>query len=609
MKRKRTTQSLEESLLTAKDSVKKTPSARKKTGRGSTALKEDTPTVRKRTARSSTTTKIPLKKSIIPKIRAEESVRPTIKTKVLEGQQTSGAILTVPKPIKNYQDLLLNQKLKNFRNYLQQGYKLTFYSPDPDTENFLLSIHPDLNTDTFLKVLFILEKQYRDYMHKCRSLKIKVDSLREENQRLERLDQSVRKGNIREALRKMKRLHFSIENLKRKYNQKRQTANQVDVVGKFLGEGGSARIFRGKEQDQALKISKDFFSSYIEELPEEMKSLYYQTGILPDEVVQDLYKGQQKINPNLEMAHEYLVYSHAKKAQVLTNSFLPLKHLSKEGNVIVMELLKKPDWMTLRNYLDDHMNDIEENVLRGITTMLCNLVYTVLKLHDTGIVHLDLKPDNIFVNPSTGGVLVFDFGVSAVFCKKKGKWKKCLMPPADFMGSPAYLPEGKRVPDDMNNLNDEGLFKWLKKRDIYALGVTIFESLFGHFPDEPPVDERLREKRERILKKILPRGACEPVREYKSMLETDQNKRKITWKWYEILNPMLQDEDNLWKNLGVAFSLKTAAKKRLQNIISKLSGKNRDQMPTLSQFLSEAQKDPLKKKLLLEQIVKIKRSS
>lgn len=92
--------------------------------------------------------------------------------------------------------------------------------------------------------------------------------------------------------------------------------------------------------------------------------------------------------------------------------------------------------------------------------------------HNCGIIHRDIKPDNIFVIPQSADserVKVVDFGVAkfigdlgAPIKTKSGTW----------VGTRAYMsPEQWKTPSDIDG-----------RTDIYALGIILFECLTGVLP-------------------------------------------------------------------------------------------------------------------------------
>jgi hypothetical protein len=89
--------------------------------------------------------------------------------------------------------------------------------------------------------------------------------------------------------------------------------------------------------------------------------------------------------------------------------------------------------------------------------------------HAIGVVHRDLKPDNVFVTPGTGGPLLklIDFGIAKLYENQRGLTRAGVV-----MGTAEYMP-----PEQLYAASDvDG------RADVYALGVILFEMLSGRRP-------------------------------------------------------------------------------------------------------------------------------
>ncbi|MFO1462058.1 MAG: serine/threonine-protein kinase [Verrucomicrobiota bacterium] len=95
--------------------------------------------------------------------------------------------------------------------------------------------------------------------------------------------------------------------------------------------------------------------------------------------------------------------------------------------------------------------------------------------HDAGVVHRDVKPENILLD-ARGRVKLADFGIAKM---ARGGGDITLTGPRDAMGTPHYMaPEQLESPDSVDH-----------RADIYALGVVFYEMLTGGLPlgrFEPP---------------------------------------------------------------------------------------------------------------------------
>jgi predicted ATPase/signal transduction histidine kinase/CheY-like chemotaxis protein/tRNA A-37 threonylcarbamoyl transferase component Bud32 len=92
-------------------------------------------------------------------------------------------------------------------------------------------------------------------------------------------------------------------------------------------------------------------------------------------------------------------------------------------------------------------------------------------LHAENIVHKDLNPANIIINPETGQIKIIDFGISTVFTRENPTLQNL-----NFLeGTLAYI-----SPEQTGRMN-----RCLDYRsDFYGLGVTFYELLTGRLPFE-----------------------------------------------------------------------------------------------------------------------------
>jgi PAS domain S-box-containing protein len=93
------------------------------------------------------------------------------------------------------------------------------------------------------------------------------------------------------------------------------------------------------------------------------------------------------------------------------------------------------------------------------------------KIHAANIVHKDINPSNIVLNPDTGVVKVIDFGIATRFHRTNPTFKS----PHELEGTLAYL-----SPEQTGRMNRSLDYR----SDFYSLGVTFYELLTGQLPFE-----------------------------------------------------------------------------------------------------------------------------
>jgi len=116
---------------------------------------------------------------------------------------------------------------------------------------------------------------------------------------------------------------------------------------------------------------------------------------------------------------------------------------------------------------------------RGVArTLYADVLAAVGAAHAHGVLHRDLKPQNILLAPVTGGWLpkVADFGIARIV--EAGDTRPGVTRFGVGMGTPGYTsPEQLRDAASVD-----------ARADIYSLGVLLFELLTGHLPFDADPD-------------------------------------------------------------------------------------------------------------------------
>jgi serine/threonine protein kinase len=95
--------------------------------------------------------------------------------------------------------------------------------------------------------------------------------------------------------------------------------------------------------------------------------------------------------------------------------------------------------------------------------------------HSRGVIHRDLKPDNLFATSTTGGgVKLFDFGIARLVDATESVHAAKLTQVGSIVGTPEYMaPEALELAANQDH-----------RVDIYAFGIVMFELLTGAVPFE-----------------------------------------------------------------------------------------------------------------------------
>lgn len=132
--------------------------------------------------------------------------------------------------------------------------------------------------------------------------------------------------------------------------------------------------------------------------------------------------------------------------------------------LIVMELIRGGNLHTVLRGVDKQLN------LKAVIGIVEQLAFALGYVHSQNILHLDLKPSNILLDPIDSGnnvrFVLTDFGIARIINPSANK-------STNIVGTPTYMsPEhfgfGDNKPD--------------YRSDIYSLGIILYELLVGYPP-------------------------------------------------------------------------------------------------------------------------------
>jgi serine/threonine protein kinase len=127
---------------------------------------------------------------------------------------------------------------------------------------------------------------------------------------------------------------------------------------------------------------------------------------------------------------------------------------------------------TLQFHIQRHRHEFTESFIRRLFTHLLN---GLREVHAKKLLHLDIKPANIFITDDNKSVLI-DFGAAREVLSKEGNFVR-----------PMYTP-GFAAPEMYRR--DASMGPWT---DIYAIGACIYACMQGYPPNEAP--QRLEKDR------------------------------------------------------------------------------------------------------------------
>ena len=227
-------------------------------------------------------------------------------------------------------------------------------------------------------------------------------------------------------------------------------------VRELLGRGGFSRVYRVydplMDDEFALKLFGD--EGDIEKLMREVQTL----RALPphDHVVRAVWADRT------DLGHWYLV-SELIRGEPLSHFTEGERHLTPTEAI---EAVKQV--LSALQAIHPQQERIDELAEKGEVTD--QELAELQQLRASGVVHRDIKPQNVVLDPQRGAVLI-DFNIAT----SAGASQSTLS------GTPPYMPP------------DIGYAAWTPDVDLFATGVVLYELLCGAHPypdEEPRIDSR-----------------------------------------------------------------------------------------------------------------------
>jgi serine/threonine-protein kinase len=191
-----------------------------------------------------------------------------------------------------------------------------------------------------------------------------------------------------------------------------------------IGQGGMGVVFRAED----LELSEQIALKIFKPLHEDEQALA--------RFRQELQLSRQLVHPNIARLFDIGVYRGCR--------------------FISMELLRGSD---LKRLLTGPMP-----IDRGID-LLIQACAGLKAAHDRGIIHRDVKPENLFIT-SDRGLKILDFGIA------KGQLAKGVTIAGMVAGTPEYI-----SPEQIDNFTAV-----TPVSDLYSLGVVAYEMFTGQLP-------------------------------------------------------------------------------------------------------------------------------
>lgn len=165
-------------------------------------------------------------------------------------------------------------------------------------------------------------------------------------------------------------------------------------------------------------------------------------------------------------------YPTAEDVARLRREYEITRELRLDGVVASIELLQHGNGVVLVRE-DFHGHSLREQLREGrldldtFFAIAVQLASTLGHLHQLNIVHMDVNPANIIINPQTKQVKLTDFGLATLLAKEG-------------------LPQMSRLKGTLDYISPEQTGRMNRsvdhRTDFYALGVTLYEMVTGQLP-------------------------------------------------------------------------------------------------------------------------------
>ncbi len=267
-----------------------------------------------------------------------------------------------------------------------------------------------------------------------------------------------------------------------------QTISHYKILEK-LGEGGMGVVYKAHDTTLDRTVALKFLPHYLTSDPTEKERFYHEARA-----------ASAITHPNITVIHEI---GESTDGQV----FIAMEYV--EGKTL--KLIVTEESPSIKKVLD-----IAVQVCDGLSAA-----------HEKGIVHRDIKSDNIMLTPK-GQAKIMDFGLA----KMKGAAK--LTKTGSTVGTAAYMSPEQAEGEEVDH-----------RSDIFSFGVVLYELLTSKLPfrgeyhaalmysivnEEPPPIARFNEKAgddlQRIVSKALAKDREERYQHADDMLADLRRERK-----------------------------------------------------------------------------------
>ncbi|MEO7360787.1 MAG: serine/threonine-protein kinase, partial [Gemmatimonadaceae bacterium] len=199
-----------------------------------------------------------------------------------------------------------------------------------------------------------------------------------------------------------------------------------------LGRGGSAVVWRARDKNLGREVA--------------IKVVHTRTAGANDEAIARLAREARTV---AKLQHPNIVTVYA------------VRRLREGGLALVMQLVPG---RTLKQAVAESGAFSADHAERVIRDVAQALAYA----HSQGVVHRDVKPENIFIDETSGRAMLSDFGIA-----HSTEFDSRLTMTGAAIGTPAYM-----SPEQIDGAPANA------RSDVYSLGLVSWEMLTGERPWE-----------------------------------------------------------------------------------------------------------------------------
>ncbi len=205
-------------------------------------------------------------------------------------------------------------------------------------------------------------------------------------------------------------------------------ADRYEVLA-TIGEGGMGMVYHARD----------------EELGEDVAIKTLRPELVSNPVVIERFKRETRL------------------ARKITHKNVVRTHDFGEWRNVYFLTMEYVEGMTVRDLIDQR-GHLSPSATLAIARQL---VDSLAVAHDVGVVHRDIKPQNMLLDQE-GVLKVMDFGIARLAERTSDLTEAGLT-----LGTPSYMPPEQLLGDDIDG-----------RCDLYAVGVVLYECLTGHLPFE-----------------------------------------------------------------------------------------------------------------------------